>query len=653
MSVIASVSLILPITAQSDTPDDTYTKDADMYVQASRKAWEAQSIYRDLERQEQEALVLQDQTLKNIDISQQTLQNALKSSNDATRKLSRFAINASRGNGGIPYTLSALLEGPESMKAIVDSDKMEGLVKDKFTNLYNDAERAKENAQKVAEEVQKKRGEVGTIIAKISDLKVVAHAKQEDSLKELKTAQEAWSKVWLNLPSSDTMSAAELGTKIINDAIIREWEKYKKDQKKAEVKASPESIKIVDEAMKNLNAPYMPDGTSSEGWGCTQFVTSTLGKDPEKASMKKLYQETGKQYAEVEQAQPGDLIFAADPSSGLHQVSINVFGGFVINASSASQKVNVEKIGYDAISLVRVGEATEGNLPAPKKLPDSLDWVCGSIDVEISGEPMSTWELPFDDYELGAKFGEDEDRFGKDGNKGLEFVTKKGENAVHADFSGKVDQVKKSDDYGLSIRIKHSEAFLTTYSFLSAANVKEGDDVDTGSVIGVTGKSGRLSPKKSSTLVRVKMQGEYIDPHEIFFSDRQGKFKNGLIPESELCRISVGGLLRCDAARAFEVLNAAYEKDLGKDMLVTDSYRNLQGQIVCRKNKGSLCAVPGTSNHGWGLAIDFGGGINNFGTKEHEWMRANAVRYGWYHPEWAHINGSNPEAWHWEYVATK
>lgn len=653
MSVIASVSLILPMAAQSDTQNDTYNKDADIYVQASRKAWEAQSIYRDLERQEQEALILQDQTLKNIEISQQALQNALKLSNDATRTLSRFAINASRGNGGIPYTLSALLEGPESMKEIVDSDKMEGLVKDKFTSLYTDAEREKENAQKVAEEVQKKQDEVDALIVKISDLKVVAHTKQEDSLKELKTAQEAWSKVWLKLPSSDTMSATELGTKIINTAIIREWEKYKKDQKKAEVKVNPESIKIVDEALKNLNDPYMPGGTSSDGWGCTQFVTSTLGKDPKKASMKKLYQDTGKQYTEVEQAQPGDLIFSADPSAGLHQVSINVFGGFVINASSASQKVNVEKIGYDATRLVRVGEVTEGNLPAPKKLPDSLDWVCGSIDVETSEEPMSTWQLPFDDYELGAKFGEDEDRFGKDGNKGLEFTTKKGQKAVHADFSGKVDQVKKSDDYGLSVRIKHSETFSTTYSFLSAASVKEGDDVDTGSVIGATGKTGSLSSKKSSVLVRVKMQGEYVDPHEIFFSDRQGKFKNGLIPESELCRVSVGGLMRCDAARSFEVLNAAYKKDLGKDVSITDSYRNLQGQITCRKNKGSLCAVPGTSNHGWGLAIDFGGGINNFGTKEHEWMRANAVRYGWHHPEWAQINGSKPEAWHWEFVATK
>ena len=52
---------------------------------------------------------------------------------------------------------------------------------------------------------------------------------------------------------------------------------------------------------------------------------------------------------------------------------------------------------------------------------------------------------------------------------------------------------------------------------------------------------------------------------------------------------------------------------------------------------------------GWGLAVDLGGGINRFGTVQHEWMRSNAPRFGWVHPSWARQSGSLPEAWHWEY----
>jgi LAS superfamily LD-carboxypeptidase LdcB len=100
-------------------------------------------------------------------------------------------------------------------------------------------------------------------------------------------------------------------------------------------------------------------------------------------------------------------------------------------------------------------------------------------------------------------------------------------------------------------------------------------------------------------------------------------------------------------------MNAAYTSYFGTPMVATDTYRSLSGQIQCTAEKGDMCAVPGTSNHGWGLAIDFGGGINNFGTAQHIWMTDNSEKYGWYHPSWAQQDGSKPEPWHWEYIATK
>ena len=70
------------------------------------------------------------------------------------------------------------------------------------------------------------------------------------------------------------------------------------------------------------------------------------------------------------------------------------------------------------------------------------------------------------------------------------------------------------------------------------------------------------------------------------------------------------------------------------------------------KTRGA--AIPGTSKHGWGIAVDLHYWIGNtrhkipFGSAEFAWLSENARSYGWYHPAWAQQNGSLPEPWHWE-----
>jgi hypothetical protein len=130
-----------------------------------------------------------------------------------------------------------------------------------------------------------------------------------------------------------------------------------------------------------------------------------------------------------------------------------------------------------------------------------------------------------------------------------------------------------------------------------------------------------------------------------------GGFPNGLIPPSALCPVqsAPGHLLRCDAAASFDVMAQQYAADLGKPICVTDSYRTYAGQLDVYARKPGLAAVPGRSNHGWALAVDFCGGVQSFGTVEHGWMRANAGSFGWVHPRWAQAGGSRPEAWHWEF----
>jgi len=129
-------------------------------------------------------------------------------------------------------------------------------------------------------------------------------------------------------------------------------------------------------------------------------------------------------------------------------------------------------------------------------------------------------------------------------------------------------------------------------------------------------------------------------------------YSNGQIPASALCELDFapGQQLRCDAAEALEQLNGAFAATFGANLVITDSYRSYSQQVACRAQKGSLCATPGTSNHGSGTAVDLGGNAYSFGTDQHDWMLAHAEEYGWTLPDWARASGSKPEPWHWEYV---
>jgi cell wall-associated NlpC family hydrolase len=128
-----------------------------------------------------------------------------------------------------------------------------------------------------------------------------------------------------------------------------------------------------------------------------------------------------------------------------------------------------------------------------------------------------------------------------------------------------------------------------------------------------------------------------------------GGWSNGQVPRDQLCSIGDGHRLRCDAAAAYTAMSAAYAAAFGRPLCITDSYRSLDAQVDAHHRKPAITAVPGTSNHGWGLAVDLCGGINVFGTAQTAWMQVNAAHYGWVHPDWAQAGGQNPEPWHWEY----
>jgi peptidoglycan DL-endopeptidase CwlO len=129
-----------------------------------------------------------------------------------------------------------------------------------------------------------------------------------------------------------------------------------------------------------------------------------------------------------------------------------------------------------------------------------------------------------------------------------------------------------------------------------------------------------------------------------------GGYSNGQIPRDALCELGVyRHALRCDAAASYALMSEAFEAAFGNRLCITDSYRSFDSQVSAFARKPALAAVPGTSNHGWALAVDLCGGVHLAGSPEWNWMWANAGRFGFVQPSWAAPGGEKPEPWHWEY----
>jgi D-alanyl-D-alanine carboxypeptidase len=127
---------------------------------------------------------------------------------------------------------------------------------------------------------------------------------------------------------------------------------------------------------------------------------------------------------------------------------------------------------------------------------------------------------------------------------------------------------------------------------------------------------------------------------------------NGLLDVKDLCPLwDRSQQLRADAAVSLAVMDEGFRAQFGRDMCISDSYRNLYGQRVAKARKGYMAATPGESNHGWGIAVDF---CQQETTTPAvwKWLHENGPVYGWANPGWALSGGVGPhEPWHWEYTA--
>jgi D-alanyl-D-alanine dipeptidase len=123
---------------------------------------------------------------------------------------------------------------------------------------------------------------------------------------------------------------------------------------------------------------------------------------------------------------------------------------------------------------------------------------------------------------------------------------------------------------------------------------------------------------------------------------------NGMLQPSSLSKIEGAGSdstgsLNSQAAKDYERMKAAAEAD-GITWKITSSYRDYENQVKTASSKGlysqgGLAAVPGTSNHGWGSALDL-----DLSSDAQDWLEKNAADYG--------FSTIAREPWHWEHKAS-
>lgn len=119
---------------------------------------------------------------------------------------------------------------------------------------------------------------------------------------------------------------------------------------------------------------------------------------------------------------------------------------------------------------------------------------------------------------------------------------------------------------------------------------------------------------------------------------------NGKIPAASLTPLATqpGHKLYAPAAASWNNVVAAARAE-GVELRITDSYRDYDEQVdlVRRKglySQGGLAATPGTSNHGWGMAVD----ADVTDPRTLQWLKTNGPRFGW-------VESVPREPWHWEF----
>jgi len=438
-----------------------------------------------------------------------------------------------------------------------------------------------------------------------------------------------------------------------NAAAVRAWDGSLSRSGRSGTPLPRPVVRAVNRAFAALGKPFAAGNSGPETYDCAGLVRAAyspmrLGTTPAAE-----YEQT--RVVRRRDVRVGDLVFFATPGAGIHHVGIYVGGDLMVAADGPASQVGVLAFPSRPYAITRPTlptghahhRAPEGD--GSQKMSCGTELLAGGASATGMTSPVAEG-----DFHYTARFGDPGPRWESGLHTGLDFAAPVGTPVVAAREG--VVSVSHPAWAGNLVAVDHGSGVVTRYAHLSAVFVTPGERVLSGQTIGSVGMRGNATGPHLH--FEVDILGTPVDPMLFLASGAGaegssgwGGFLNGMIPTSELCSLdsAPGHLLRCDAARAYDALALAYRADFGTPPCITDSYRSFSAQVAAFANKPKLTAVPGTSNHGWGLAVDLCGGIETPGTVQHEWMQEHAGLFGWVHPAWAEPGGGRPEPWHWEF----
>ncbi len=162
-------------------------------------------------------------------------------------------------------------------------------------------------------------------------------------------------------------------------------------------------------------------------------------------------------------------------------------------------KMEVQKSSY-AILL----EKAELNINRLKHLPAII--------------PIANWDLKRIGSGFGMRFHPILNRYRM--HEGIDFIAPKG-TPIFSSAAGVIKSSRNSDSFGNVIEIDHGYGLVTLYAHLSKTNVKRGQKVVRGEVIGLTGNTGLSAGPHLHYEVHYK--NKEVDPVSYFFKDLTAK----------------------------------------------------------------------------------------------------------------------------------
>lgn len=189
-----------------------------------------------------------------------------------------------------------------------------------------------------------------------------------------------------------------------------------------------------------------------------------------------------------------------------------IFAAFFISLSIAKSNEN-KKPNDDPIEQPDDGKKPDdGNKPDDKPKPAEE-----SMGLPIKGDFVVVrkfYDSSYTDENLELAVIQYGKKYYTSSGIALSTVDKK-DTDVCSVLSGEVTTVQESPIYGVTVTIKHSNDVYTEYSSLSKANVKVGDTVKQGDVIGTSGVCEFDSSLASHVFFKVVKNNKTYDPETV------------------------------------------------------------------------------------------------------------------------------------------